>query len=193
MKKRILISVTDKTGLEKFKRLTDLGWEVLSTGGTFDHLVKLGIPCTLVFDVTGFPEIMGGRVKTLHPRIFAGILANRSNPEHMATIAEFGIEPIDLVIVNLYDFNGKPGIEEIDIGGPSLLRAAAKNGAHVVAVVDPRDYDNIIFEIEKYGEILIKTKEVMALNVFNHTSKYDLDIYNWMYSQMLEVKDFLAP
>lgn len=186
-----MISVTDKTGLEKFKALTDLGWEIISTGGTAKRLQELGVPCIFVEEVTHFPEMMNGRVKTLHPNIFAGILADRSKPEHMAAIAEHGIEPIDLVVVNLYDFNGHPCIEQIDIGGPSSLRAAAKNGAHVAVVVDPFDYDMVISEIEEYGEVRPKSKQFLALNVFKHTAQYDLDIYNWMQKKMVNNEDFL--
>ena len=179
--KRAIISVTDKTGLEKFQRLINLGnWEIISTGGTYKKLQELGIPCIQVEEVTNFPEMMNGRIKTLHPNIFAGILADRSKLEHMAAIAEHGISPIDLIVVNLYDFNGNPGIEQIDIGGPSMLRAAAKNGANVVSIVNPKSYDKVISEIEEYGEVTMKTKENMAIDVFGHTSQYDTAIFNWM-------------
>jgi phosphoribosylaminoimidazolecarboxamide formyltransferase/IMP cyclohydrolase len=190
--KRILISVTDKKHLEEFKRLTNLGWEIISTGGTFKKLQELGIPCKKVEVITNFPEMMNGRVKTLHPNIFAGILADRSNPEHMAAIATYGIEPIDMVVVNLYDFKGKPGIESIDIGGPSALRAAAKNGLSCVPIVDPEDYDEVISQICKYGDVSVETKHKMAMNVFNYTSDYEKEIYIWMYHNMYENKEFLS-
>lgn len=178
MKRRIIISVTDKRNLEQFKRLTDLGWEIISTGGTYDKLQEFGIPCIKVEAVTGFPEMMGGRLKTLHPNVFGGILADRSIPEHMEAIAEHNIEPIDLVVVNLYDFESNPGIEKIDIGGPSMIRAAAKNGKHTVSVVDPDDYEMVISEIEKYGEVSLDTKKQMFIKVFEYTSSYDDQIIN---------------
>lgn len=190
--KRILISVTNKKHLEEFKRLTDLGWEIISTGGTYTKLLELGVPCKKVEEITNFPEMMNGRVKTLHPNIFAGILADRSNPEHMAAIASHGIESIDMVVVNLYDFAGKPGIESIDIGGPSALRAAAKNGLSCVPVVNPDDYNEIISQIEKYGEVLVYTKHVMAMKIFRYMSNYDQAIYDWMYDQKMSHKEFLS-
>ena len=182
-KRRILISVTDKAGIEKFRALTDIGWEIISTGGTAKKLVEAGIPCTLIEDVTGFPEMMDGRLKTLHPKIFGGILADRSKPEHMATIAEHGIEPIDIVAVNLYPFEQKPGIENIDIGGPSLLRAAAKNGASVTVIVDPNDYDRVIEEVLENGETSANLKAELATKVFEHTSVYDSSIHGWMWNE----------
>lgn len=182
MKKRILISVTNKVGIEKFKALTDIGWEIISTGGTAKRLQELGIPCILVEEITHFPEMMDGRLKTLHPNIFGGILADRFNSEHMQVIAEQGIEPIHIVVVNLYDFESKPGIENIDIGGPSLLRAAAKNIKCVIPVVDPDDYDTVISEILDRGELVCKTytRKLLAEKVFKHTSEYDRKIYSWM-------------
>ena len=182
-KRRILISVTDKRGIEKFKALTDLGWEIISTGGTAKKLQALGIPCVLVEDVTGFPEMMDGRLKTLHPNIFGGILADRSQQEHMDAIAQQGIKPIDIVVVNFYDFDGKPGIENIDIGGPSLLRACAKNGLCTTPIVDPEYYDYVISEIQQFGDVCIATRETLAMKVFNYTSEYDKKTYNWMFKQ----------
>lgn len=178
--KRILISVTDKTGLEKFKRLTDIGWEIISTGGTLTKLQELGIPCMHIEEITHFPEMMNGRLKTLHPNVFGGILADRSKPEHMNAIAEHSIGTIDIVVVNLYDFAGKPGIENIDIGGPSLLRAAAKNGAHTVPIHDTEDYSKVIQEIIENGEVSKKTKQYLVTKVFLYTGKYDLDIHFWI-------------
>jgi len=189
--KRILISVTNKSGLEKFKKLTNIGWEIISTGGTAAKLKELGVPCMLVEEVTHFPEMMNGRVKTLHPNIFAGILADRSNPEHMATIAEHGILPIDMVVINLYDFRGNPGIEQIDIGGPSGLRAAAKNGSDVIPVCDPNDYDGIIEAIVKDGDIEWEVRESLVMKVFSHTFEYDKAIYTWMVEKSLLGESFL--
>lgn len=176
----MLISVTDKTGLEKFKTLAELGWEIISTGGTAKKLVELGIPCIPIEQVTGFPEMMDGRLKTLHPKVFGGILADRSKPEHLAACREQGIELIDLVVVNLYNFLGNPGIEQIDIGGPSLLRAAAKNLAFVSVVCDPADYDFVIKEIADNGSTSLETRHVLATGVFEQTSGYDEDIMSWM-------------
>jgi phosphoribosylaminoimidazolecarboxamide formyltransferase/IMP cyclohydrolase len=183
-KRRVLISVTNKEGVQKFGALTDVGWEIISTGGTAKALVAAGIPCTLIEDITGFPEMMDGRLKTLHPKIFGGILADRSKPEHMAAIVEHGIEPIDLVVVNLYAFDQKPGIENIDIGGPSLLRAAAKNASSVTVVVDPDDYDKVIGELLKTGgKTSINTRAQLATKVFEHTAMYDSDIHSWIWNQ----------
>ena len=153
-KRRILISVTDKTGIGKFKTLTDTGeWEIISTGGTLVRLEKLGVPCISIESVTGFPEMMGGRLKTLHPNIFGGILADRSNESHMKDLEIHGIHPIDIVVVNLYDFDGNPDIEQIDIGGPSLLRAAAKNGLHSIPIIDPENYDLVIDQVKNTGDV----------------------------------------
>lgn len=188
-KRRILISVTDKTGIEKFKALLDLGlgWEIISTGGTAKALQEAGIPCTLIEKVTDFPEMLDGRLKTLHPKIFGGILADRSKPEHMEKLTEHCIGTIDIVVVNLYAFNEKPGIENIDIGGPSLLRAAAKNHASVTVVVDPADYDEIIAEIITNGNTSLKTRWNLARKVFAHTAEYDNLIVQWMWSESFHV------
>ena len=190
-KGRILISVTDKTGLEQFKRLTDLGWNVISTGGTKTALEKFGIPVTAIEDVTGFPEMMDGRVKTLHPLIFGGILARRDNVSHMAAALEHHIEMIDIVVVNLYDFNGKPDIEQIDIGGPSLIRAAAKNGISTIPIIDPNDYEWLIAEIATSTFIQENWREQLVRKVFRHTGAYDNAIAEWMDAQMKEGKHFL--
>ena len=149
MKKQALISVSDKTGVCEFAAgLAALGYEILSTGGTATALKNAGIAVTNVSDVTGFPECLDGRVKTLHPKIHAGILAMRSNPEHVATLEQLGIDPIDVIAINLYPFKAtiqKPGVsleeavENIDIGGPTMIRAAAKNYPDVAVVVDPAD------------------------------------------------------
>ena len=136
---RALLSVYDKTGIVELGRaLVDLGWELVSSGGTSAALTDAGVPVTEVVDVTGAAEMLGGRVKTLHPNIHGGILADRSEPEHVADLAEREIDPIDMVVANLYPFGAEPGIEMIDIGGPTMVRAAAKNHAHVTMVVtDP--------------------------------------------------------
>jgi phosphoribosylaminoimidazolecarboxamide formyltransferase / IMP cyclohydrolase len=189
-KKRILISVTDKTDIEKFKKLVDIGWEVLSTGGTADYLKSHGIDCILIEEITGFPEMMNGRLKTLHPYVFGGILADRSKEEHMAAIEAHGIQPIDIVVVNLYAFDKKPGIENIDIGGPSLLRAAAKNVKSVAVIVDPGDYDMVIEEVETAGEVHINTRQQLAMRVFRHTSAYDTLIAEWMLMENLAKRTF---
>ncbi len=194
MKKRILISVTDKAGLEKFKRLTDTGeWEIISTGGTLTKLKEFGIPCISIESVTGFPEMMGGRLKTLDPKIFGGILADRSNESHMKDLEKHSICPIDMVVVNLYDFEGNPDIEQIDIGGPSLLRAAAKNGLYVVPLLDPDKYDFVIEQIEQSGDVDIQTRKDLVVEVFDHTSKYDYNIWDWMYDQDSDNQAFLSP
>ena len=181
--KRALISVSDKTGLVELARnLVDLGIELISTGGTAALLQKEGLPVVPVADVTGFPECLDGRVKTLHPRIHGGILAIRDNPEHMAKLAELAITPIDLVIINLYPFKAtvlKPGvsfedcIENIDIGGPSMLRAAAKNHHDVTVLVDPADYATVLAELKEQGETSGETRFRLARKVFEHTAAYD--------------------
>jgi len=178
MKRRALVSVTDKRELDKLKVLTDNGWEIVSTGGTAKKLEELGIPFTPIEAVTGFPEMMDGRLKTLHPNIFGGILADRSKPEHMTAIKERGIVPIDLVVVNLYDFESKPSIEQIDIGGPSLLRAAAKNFESVVVLIDPDDYE-WTFKILTTGEVSYDSRRSFAWRVFQEVSAYDHSISRW--------------
>ncbi len=188
--KRALISVTDKTGVAEFaKVLSEMGVEIISTGGTARVIREAGVPVTDVSEVTGFPEMLDGRVKTLHPKIHGGILAIRSNPEHMRQLEEQGIKPIDLVVVNLYAFEKtvargaslEEAIENIDIGGPTLLRAAAKNYRDVTVVVDPQDYEKILAEMrENGGETTLKTRFELARKVFETTSKYDTAIYNYL-------------
>jgi phosphoribosylaminoimidazolecarboxamide formyltransferase/IMP cyclohydrolase len=178
--KNFFISVTDKTGLEEFKTLTTLGYQIISTGGTLSTLEGFGIPCTHVEKITNFPEGMNGRLKTLHPNVFGGILADRSIPEHMEFLKQHGIEPIDFVAVNLYDFNGNPCIERIDIGGPSLIRAAAKNYEHVTVIVDSSDYDKVINEIFEHGHTSLETRRELALKAITHTAEYDTAISKWM-------------
>ncbi len=189
--RKAIISVSDKTGIVDFaKALQDLGVEILSTGGTARTLQEAGIRVTEVSDYTGFPEIMDGRVKTLHPKIHAGLLALRDNPEHMQTLEQLGIDPIDMVVVNLYPFEktiAREGvtfpeaIENIDIGGPTMLRAAAKNFASVVVIIDPTDYDAVREELVSLGgEVSYKTRARLAQKVFETTSRYDRAIAEYL-------------
>ncbi len=190
MKKRAIISLTDKTGVVEFARELDaLGYEILSTGGTWKVIHEAGIPVTQVSDITGFPECLDGRVKTLHPMIHAGILAMRSNPEHMAQIEKLGVTPIDIVAINLYAFKDtilKPNvtredaIENIDIGGPTMLRAAAKNYQDVSVIVDPADYAAVIEELKANGKVSVDTNLRLAYKVFNHTAAYDTLIQSYL-------------
>lgn len=194
-KKRALLSVTDKTGIVEFaKELKSLGWDIISTGGTAKELAKGGVPCDfLVEELTGFPEMLDGRVKTLHPKVFAGVLADRRNPAHLKTIEEHGIRSIDLVCVNLYDFKGNPDIEQIDIGGPSLLRAAAKNGASVIVVPSPVLYGLIIRTLKDSGDLGSLSRQRLVMQVFETTARYDAMIGRWMEEQYDLQKDFLLP
>ncbi|MBZ0157270.1 MAG: IMP cyclohydrolase [Alphaproteobacteria bacterium] len=191
MMKRALISVSDKKGVVDFARaLSERGVEILSTGGTAKVLREAGVPVKEVSDHTGFPEMMDGRVKTLHPKIHGGLLARRSNPKDMEDIGKQGIEPIDMVVVNLYPFEAtiaKPGvtfedaIENIDIGGPAMLRAASKNFQDVVVVVDPDDYGKVLEELRtSNGEVSRKTRLVLARKVFAHTGRYDTLIADYL-------------
>lgn len=184
---RALISVYDKTGLVELGRaLIDAGWEIVSSGGTATALREAGIDVRDVSDVTEFPEMLDGRVKTLHPRLHGGILADRSKPEHMETIAAHGIEPIDLVVTNLYPFDtrvtdGTPedeAIELIDVGGPSMVRAAAKNFASVGVVVSPKDYPTVIAQL-KDGGLSLETRRRLAGKAFAALSAYDAAIAKW--------------
>lgn len=188
--KRALISVSDKTGVAQFaKKLHELGFEILSTGGTKKALEEQGIPVTAVEEVTGFPEILEGRVKTLNPMIHGGLLAKFSDELHKKQLEEHGIQPIHVVCVNLYPFQqtiAKPdvsvdeAIENIDIGGPAMLRASAKNHEYVTVVVDPADYDGVIHELKEYGEVQKETKRRLAAKVFRHTAAYDALIAEYM-------------
>ncbi|MEO7456134.1 MAG: bifunctional phosphoribosylaminoimidazolecarboxamide formyltransferase/IMP cyclohydrolase [Gemmatimonadaceae bacterium] len=190
--KKALLSVSDKSGLLDFaKGLHALGWELISTGGTAKAIRDAGIPVKDVSDVTGFPEMLDGRVKTLHPVVHGGLLARRDLPEHMAAIAEHGIEPIDLVVVNLYPFQQtaarkdvKPEdvIEQIDIGGPSMLRSAAKNFASVTTVVDPADYAPVLAMLTA-GDDDLDARRRLAAKVFEHTASYDSAIAAWFAAQ----------
>ena len=189
---RALLSVSDKSGLLDFARgLHTLGWELLSTGGTARALREAGIPVRDVSDVTNFPEMLDGRVKTLHPAVHGGLLARRDLPEHMQAIAEHGIAPIDLVAVNLYPFRetaARAGvspddvIEQIDIGGPSMLRSAAKNFAAVTTVVDPGDYAQVLAALDDKSDDLALRRR-LAGKVFEHTAGYDAAIAGWFAAQ----------
>ena len=197
MTKRALISVSDKTNIVEFaKGLEKHGFEVISTGGTFTHLKNNGVSCISIEDVTYFPEILEGRVKTLHPKIHGGLLSKRGNELHNKHVAENNIEYIDLVCVNLYPFEAtvkKEGvseeeiIENIDIGGPSMLRSAAKNFNDVAVVTDINDYDRVLSEIER-GGISYETRRALAIKVFNTTASYDAAIANYF-----NKKDNLVP
>nr|WP_309101425.1 bifunctional phosphoribosylaminoimidazolecarboxamide formyltransferase/IMP cyclohydrolase [Fredinandcohnia onubensis] len=188
--KRALVSVSDKQGLVPFvKGLIDNGVEVISTGGTKRTLEEAGLSVIGISEVTNFPEIMDGRVKTLHPNIHGGLLAVRENEEHVKQLQEHDITPIDLVVVNLYPFQqtiAKPdvqfadAIENIDIGGPSMLRSAAKNHKYVTVVVDPQDYDTVLAEITDKGEVAAETKLRLGAKVFRHTAAYDAVIAEFL-------------
>ncbi|MEE4569306.1 bifunctional phosphoribosylaminoimidazolecarboxamide formyltransferase/IMP cyclohydrolase [Paenibacillus polymyxa] len=188
--KRALVSVSDKRGIVEFCReLSKLGVEIVSTGGTSSLLSKEGIPVIGISEVTGFPEIMDGRVKTLHPAVHSGLLAVRDNEEHQRQMKELGLDYIDLVVVNLYPFAetiAKPGvtyedaIENIDIGGPTMLRSAAKNHAFVSVVVDADDYSTVLEEIRKDGDTELNTRKRLAAKVFRHTASYDALISDYL-------------
>ncbi len=187
---RALISVSDKTGIVEFaKELVSLGVEIISTGGTYNKLKAEGVPAIEISDVTGFPECLDGRVKTLHPAVHAGLLAMRSKPEHMQQIKDLGIETIDMVIVNLYPFKATilkdevtraEAVENIDIGGPTMLRSAAKNYQDVAVVVDPRDYEKVLTELKENKEVSLDTKFYLMQKVFMHTSNYDTMIADYL-------------
>ena len=191
---RALISVSHKEGILEFaKGLSKLGIEILSTGGTAKLLRDGGVKVKDVSEFTGFPEMLDGRVKTLHPKVHGGLLGRRSNPEHVKQMKEHGIEPIDLVVVNLYPFEqtvAKPGcmleeaIENIDIGGPTMLRSAAKNYTDVAVVVSPRDYGRVLEEIQKAGEVSAKTRFELCRTVFLHTARYDSAISAYLDGQV---------
>ena len=182
MKKQALISVSDKTGVCDFAAgLAAFGYEILSTGGTAAILKSAGIAVTNVSDVTGFPECLDGRVKTLHPKIHAGILAMRANPEHMATLERLEINPIDVIAINLYPFKAtiqktgvtlEEAVENIDIGGPTMIRAAAKNYQDVAVIVDPSDYQAVLAGL-KDNSLDKAARYRLALKVFEHTAAYD--------------------
>lgn len=188
--KRALLSVSDKTGLLDFAQgLVRNGYEIISTGGTKKALEEAGLPVIGISEITGFPEIMDGRVKTLHPNVHGALLCVRDNEEHVKQIQDLGINYIDLVCVNLYPFKEtvlKPGvdhatiIENIDIGGPSMLRSASKNYRFIPVVCDPADYDTVLAEIEENGETKPETRERLAAKVFRHTARYDAMIADYL-------------
>jgi len=188
--KRALISVSDKTGLlELGKALADRGVELLSTGGSAKALRDARLPVTDVADVTGFPEMMDGRVKTLHPKVHGGLLALRDNPEHLAAMQEHGIAGIDLLVVNLYPFEATvakgadydTAIENIDIGGPAMIRAAAKNHGFVSVVTDTEDYDALLQELDANGGATgYEFRQKLALNAYARTAAYDAAVSNWL-------------
>ncbi|MCX8030504.1 MAG: bifunctional phosphoribosylaminoimidazolecarboxamide formyltransferase/IMP cyclohydrolase [Thermodesulfovibrionales bacterium] len=191
MIKKALISVSDKTGVINFaKDLINLGVEILSTGGTAKILKEQGIKVLEVSDYTGFPEMLEGRLKTLHPKIHGGLLAKRKDPSHMQSLQQHGIDPIDLLVVNLYPFEEtiskksvtfEEAIENIDIGGPTMIRAAAKNYQDVAVVIDPNDYQSIIDELRSKGcSLSIETKLKLATKVFIHTARYDALIADYL-------------
>jgi phosphoribosylaminoimidazolecarboxamide formyltransferase/IMP cyclohydrolase len=189
---RALLSVSDKSGIVELARALDaLGVQILSTGGTARLLEKAGLAVTEVSAHTGFPEMLDGRVKTLHPKIHGGLLARRDDPAHLEAIRKAGIAPIDLLVVNLYPFQAtvadpdcrfEDAIENIDIGGPAMLRAAAKNHAGVTVVVDPADYERIISQLRENGGIREATRFELAKKVFAHTAAYDGAIANYLFS-----------
>lgn len=178
---RALVSVYDKTGvIDLAQRLVALGWEIISSGGTSAALADAGIPVTPVEQVTGAPEMLDGRVKTVHPVIHGGLLADLSNPGHVSDLAERGITPIDLVVCNLYPFRSDPSVEQIDIGGPAMVRAAAKNHDRVGVVVQPDDYDAVLEELERDGALSDATRRRLARAAYAHTSAYDTAIADWL-------------
>jgi phosphoribosylaminoimidazolecarboxamide formyltransferase/IMP cyclohydrolase len=189
--KRAVVSVSNKTGIVDFaKALVDLGVEILSTGGTAKTLREQGIAVTDVSEYTGFPEMMSGRVKTLHPKVHGGLLGRRDNPTDIREMETHGIRPIDMVVVNLYPFEAtvaregcslEEAIENIDIGGPTMIRSAAKNYRHVSVIVDPADYQSIITEMrESQGVICPRTNFRLARKVFQMTSRYDRTISDYL-------------
>src|ERR1044072_2221254 len=194
--RRALLSVSDKTGLVEFAReLRELGVELLSTGGTAKALREAGLEVRDVSDVTGFPEMLGGRVKTLNPRIHGGILSVRDNPEHTRALAEHEIGPIDMVVVNLYPFEQtvaragvtlEEAVEQIDIGGPSMVRSAAKNFTDVAVVTTPDLYPLITQELTQNGGLSLKTRARLARRAFMHTSGYDQAITSYLFNALSE-------
>lgn len=187
---RALISLTDKSGIEGFaKELADLGIALLSTGGTAKKLRESGLEVMDVSDFTGFPEMLDGRVKTLHPKVHGGILNQRANPDHQQQCKDHGISSIDIIAVNLYAFEKtvadpncslEDAIENIDIGGPTMLRAAAKNFRDVTVIVDPADYPQVIAELKERGNTTLKTRFALMRKVYALTAAYDTAISAWL-------------
>jgi phosphoribosylaminoimidazolecarboxamide formyltransferase/IMP cyclohydrolase len=178
---RALLSVYDKSGVVELARgLSEAGWTLVSSRSTAAAIAEAGIEVTDTADITGFPPILGHRVVTLHPKIHGGLLADRDDPAHVEEMQEWGIEPFDLVVSNLYPFSTDPGIELIDIGGPTLVRAAAKNHAHVGVVVDPTDYGPVLDEIRAEGELSRATRKALARKAFAVIAAYDGEIARWL-------------
>ncbi|MBI5338585.1 MAG: bifunctional phosphoribosylaminoimidazolecarboxamide formyltransferase/IMP cyclohydrolase [Mycolicibacterium rufum] len=195
--RRALISVYDKTGLVPLAQgLHEAGVSIVSTGSTAKTIADAGVPVTPVEEVTGFPEVLDGRVKTLHPRVHAGLLADQRKPEHVAALSDLGVEPFELVVVNLYPFtqtvNSGAGVDEcveqIDIGGPSMVRAAAKNHPSVAVVVEPLGYDGVLAAVRAGGFTLAERKKLAAL-AFRHTAEYDVAVASWMESVLAPGED----
>jgi phosphoribosylaminoimidazolecarboxamide formyltransferase/IMP cyclohydrolase len=189
--KKVIISVSNKTGvLECAQVLSKFGVEILSTGGTAKSLREAGLAIKDVSEYTGFPEMLDGRVKTLHPKVHGGLLGRRSNPEHVSKMKEYNIDPIDMIIVNLYPFEEtvakkdctlEDAIENIDIGGPTMLRSAAKNYEDVTVIVDPADYPKVIAEMKANNGVVSKaTNFYLAKKVFQRTSQYDAAITGYL-------------
>jgi len=193
--KRALISVYDKTGIVSFVReLSKLDFEIISTGGTLETLKEAGIRFVKhVSEVTEFPEILEGRVKTEHPKVMGGILALRDREEHVKDLERHGIEPIDMVVCNLYPFERvtdqgaalETALENVDIGGPNMVRAAAKNFENVVVIVNPRRYGQILSEYKKKGRVSVETRKVLAVEAFKETARYDTAIYRFLEKTLL--------
>lgn len=181
MRRKALLSVYDKSGIAEFAAgLSRLGWDLISSGGTASVLEAAGLPVTDVADHTGSPSMLGHRVVTLHPSIHGGILADRGNPGHARELEQYGIDPIDLVVVNLYPFASQPGAEMIDIGGSALVRAAAKNHVSVGVVVDPRDYESVLRELRSTGDLSEATRRELARRAFARTAAYDAAVVDWL-------------
>jgi phosphoribosylaminoimidazolecarboxamide formyltransferase / IMP cyclohydrolase len=178
---RALLSVWDKTGLAEFARaLHELGWDLVSSGGTARAIEEAGVPVTHLADITGFPEMLDHRVVTLHPKVHGGILADRGNDAHLADLELYDIEPFDMVVSNLYPFERAPDIETIDIGGPALTRAAAKNHAWVAIVTSPEQYDAVLAELRADGTLSQGTRRDLAIDAFARTAEYDAAVVAWL-------------
>ena len=190
---KALISVSDKTGIVEFsKELEALGIQIISTGGTYKKLKEAGVNAIEISELTGFPECLDGRVKTLHPKVHAGILAMRSKEEHMKQLEDLGVDTIDFVVVNLYPFKQTilkdnvtraECVENIDIGGPTMLRSAAKNYQDVTVITDPNDYETVLNELKKDGNVSVDTKFYLMNKVFEHTANYDAMICRYLKSE----------
>ena len=186
------MSVYDKTGVVDLARgLVELEWDLVSSGGTSQALAAAGVPYTEVEAITASPEMLGGRVKTLHPALHGGILADRDKPDHMADLQARGIAPVDLVVCNLYPFTAQPSIEIIDVGGPTMIRAAAKNHAHVGMVVDPADYPVVLDELRRDGTLGQETRRRLARDAFAHTAAYEAAIVAWFDADLAPEADGL--